>query len=101
MSNHRDRILPPYASSLGKAIAAFQTSARARVLLDVYGIYPFTSHTLTDAAAIHEELGKIRERGFAEDREETVVGGHCFGAPVRDLNGEVIAAISVSLPVGR
>jgi DNA-binding IclR family transcriptional regulator len=40
-------------------------------------------------------------RGFAEEREETVVGGHCFGAPVRDLNGEVIAAISVSLPVGR
>src|SRR5690349_6002095 len=36
MSNYKDRILPPYASSLGKAIAAFQTPETMAALINVY-----------------------------------------------------------------
>ncbi|MBK9168901.1 MAG: IclR family transcriptional regulator [Bryobacterales bacterium] len=97
MSNYPDRILQPYASSLGKAIAAYQTPERVQRLLDVYGIYQLTTNTIVGIAAIREELAKVRERGYAEDREETVPGGICVGAPIR-AGGEVVASISVSTP---
>ncbi|MFN3323977.1 MAG: IclR family transcriptional regulator [Bryobacteraceae bacterium] len=97
MCNYPDRILQPYASSLGKAIAAFQPADRVQRLLDVYGIYQLTPNTIVDLAAIRAELAEVRERGYALDREETVPGGVCVGAPIR-IEGEVMASISVSTP---
>ena len=101
MNSSGFRILPPYASSLGKAIAAFQTADRLEVLLRVYGIYPFTRNTITEPVRIRDEFARVRERGYACEREETVEGGCCFAAPVRLPDEPVRAAISVSLPVSR
>jgi DNA-binding IclR family transcriptional regulator len=98
MSNFVGRILQPYASSLAKAIAAFQDEALTQTLLDVYGIYRATKNTLVDQLAIQNEFALVRERGYAEDREETVEGGYCIGAPIRNLERKVVAAISVSSP---
>jgi DNA-binding IclR family transcriptional regulator len=98
MTNYKDRILPPYASSLGKAITAYRTPREAAALLQIYGTYRFTEHTLTDFRAIHAELASIRERGFSCDDQETVIGGVCFGAPIRSADGTVAAALSISLP---
>jgi DNA-binding IclR family transcriptional regulator len=81
MSNHRDRILPPLCLFAGKGnrsppdLCSCATSTRPESI---------RLPTYADAPAIHEELGKIRELGFAEDREETVVGGALFrGARAR------------------
>lgn len=98
MSNYRGRVLQPYASSLGKAIAAFQPPEKIQALLDTYGIYSLTPATLTDVRAIQQDLARVRERGVAFDSEETVPGGQCVGAPIRDDSGAVVAAISVSMP---
>jgi DNA-binding IclR family transcriptional regulator len=98
MSNFVGRILQPYASSLAKAIAAYQDDALIQTLLDVYGIYRATQHTLVDQLAIQNEFASVRARGFAEDKEETVEGGYCIGAPVRSPSRKVFAAISVSSP---
>jgi IclR family acetate operon transcriptional repressor len=98
MSNHRGRILQPYASSLGKAITAFQPPDRIPVLLHTYGVFPLTPQTRTEFRRIQEDLKEVRERGCAWDREETVPGGQCLGAPVRDSSGAVLAAISISMP---
>ena len=101
MANYRGRIVPPYASSLGKAIAAFQPPERTAELLQIFGSYRFTEKTLTDGRAVEADLARVRKRGYACDDEETVAGGHCFGAPVRDSGGAVAAAISVSQPKQR
>ena len=98
MSNYPGRILQPYASSLGKAISAFQTPQTVQRLLEVYGIYRLTPDTICDPAAIREELGRVRKRGYSTDRAETVAGGHCFGAPIYAGPASVVAAISLSLP---
>lgn len=37
-------------------------------------------------------------QGYACDNEESELGLTCFAAPVRDLTGAVIAAISISGP---
>lgn len=98
MSNFKGRILQPYASSLGKSIAAFGDEAERQRLLDVYGVYPLTQKTLVDLHAIQEEFERVCAHGYAEDDEETVDGGYCVGAPIHSPEGAVIASISVSQP---
>ena len=98
MSNSRGRILQPYASSLGKAITAFQEPGRVTSLLDTYGVYPLTAHTITSLQGIMEELQRVRGRGYAWDRAETVEGGQCIGAPIKIAGEGVVAALSLSMP---
>jgi IclR family acetate operon transcriptional repressor len=98
MSNFVGRILQPYASSLAKSITAFQDEALIQTLLDVYGVYRATRYTLVDQLAIQNEYAAVRARGFAEDKEETVEGGYCIGAPIYNPERKVFAAISVSSP---
>jgi DNA-binding IclR family transcriptional regulator len=101
MSNYKGGVLQPYASSLGKSITAFQTAEKAQRLLYTYGIFRLTPATLTDFRAIQEDLAEVRERGYAWDREETVPGGRCVGAPIRRPDGDVVAALSISMPKDR
>ncbi len=101
MSNYKGRILQPYASSLGKAITAFQNPEKTQKLLHTYGIFRLTPATLTDLRAIQEDLAEVRQRGYAWDREETVPGGTCVGAPISMPNGEVLASLSISMPKDR
>jgi len=100
MSNYLSRILSPYASSLGKAIAAYQNPDCFHQLLQVYGVYRFTPKTITEPGMIREEMARTRDRGYSEEFEETVSGGCCFGAPIR-VDDRVRSAVSISLPVAR
>jgi IclR family acetate operon transcriptional repressor len=43
----------------------------------------------------------VRRQGFAIDDEENEKGIRCVGAPIRDAEGKVVAAISVSGPTAR
>ncbi len=101
MSNYKGGVLQPYASSLGKAIAAFQPQENVQKLLYTSGIFRLTPATLPDFRAIQEDLAQVRERGYAWDREETVPGGTCIGAPIRSPEGAVVAALSISMPKDR
>jgi IclR family acetate operon transcriptional repressor len=101
MGNTVGRILPPHASSLGKAIAAFQEDAVRDSLVRSYGLQAFTEHTIIDERALRAEYEIIRGRGYSLDREETVPGGCCFGAPITFGSGRVVAAMSISLPKPR
>ncbi len=101
LSNPVGRIVPPYASSLGKAIAAWQDAQLRRQMIFAYGIYGITPHTNTDPGAIGRDLAKTRERGYSVEREESVAGGCCFGAPVFSSGSTVRAAVSIAMPVSR
>jgi DNA-binding IclR family transcriptional regulator len=101
MTNRPGRVLPPHCSSLGKAIAAFQEPALAERMLEIYGLYRRTEYTIVDRRSLFEEYATIRGRGYAFDRQETILGGICIGAPILDSGGRVIAAISVSSPMVR
>lgn len=101
MSNYPNRILPPYASSLGKAITAHQSPEHQQILIQVYGLYSFTENTLTQPVQIRQDLARTKERGYAAEMEETVLGGCCLGAPIHEKGEIVRAAISVSLPIAR
>jgi IclR family acetate operon transcriptional repressor len=101
MSNVAGHILPPNASSLGKVITAFQTLERREKLIRSFGAWKLTPHTITDAVALRQEFDRVRASKFAADREETVSGGICFGVPIFESGGEVLAALSASFPKQR
>ncbi len=98
MGNTVGRILPPHASSLGKAIAACQPEDVRDRLVRSYGIHRFTEHTVTDDVELKREFEVVRSRGYSTDDEESVLEGLCFGVPILDAHGDAIAALSVSSP---
>jgi len=57
---------------------------------------PLTENTITDKRELEKELSKVREQGFALDREENEKNVRCVAAPIRNYQGEVIAALSIS-----
>ncbi|HEV2273407.1 MAG TPA: IclR family transcriptional regulator [Acidobacteriaceae bacterium] len=101
MSNVVGHILPPNASSLGKAIVAFQTPELRERLLRSFGTYRFTEHTITDQKELNQEYDCVRLQKFAIDREECAYDGICFCAPIFGAGGQVSAAISSSMPKSR
>jgi DNA-binding IclR family transcriptional regulator len=98
MANTRGRILPPHASSMGKAVTAFQAAEVRERLLRSYGTARITDSTICELTAIDQELARIRQNGYAEDWGESTPGAVCFGAPILDAAGAALAAVSVSMP---
>jgi IclR family acetate operon transcriptional repressor len=98
MGNTVGRILPPHASSLGKAITAFQGPEMREKLLRSYGTPILTPRTISDQIALRQEFTLIQQRGYAEDREESTLGGCCFGAPILRSDKVAVGAVSLSMP---
>jgi IclR family acetate operon transcriptional repressor len=92
------RVLPPYASAMGKAIAAFQDRDRIDQLIEVYGVFKRTEHTVIDRALIYKEYGHVHATGVAFDRGEATEGGICIGIPIFSQPKKVESAISISIP---
>lgn len=94
--------LPMYCTAVGKAIMAFLPDPDAvSHILDQTRLTAVTRNTLTSKDAILQELGEIRQRGYAIDREELEYGLVCIAAPIMNAIGEPIAAISCSGPLQR
>jgi len=87
---------PVYNTALGKCLTAWLPEEQVRKALENCAFEKMTDNTITSLEAFLEELEQVRQRGFAVDNEEASFGVRCFAAPVRNKDGEVIAAISVS-----
>jgi len=62
---------------------------------------PKTRHTLPSLAHLRHNLEAVRARKLAFDIEEYVDGVCCIAAPLRDMNGELIASIGISVSTRR
>jgi IclR family KDG regulon transcriptional repressor len=65
------------------------------------GLIEQNPRTITDPDRLAAELDRIRRRGWAEAINEREIGLASIAAPVRDINGEVTAAISIGVPLAR
>ena len=93
--------ISPHCTALGKAILAVLPEATRDSIIDATDLKPFTPHTITDPSAFREHLRKVAVQGYACDDEEHEVGIRCAAAPIRDHEGGVPGAISVSAPITR
>jgi DNA-binding IclR family transcriptional regulator len=98
MTNKIGRVLPPHCSAMGKVITAHQERGLADRILEVYGLNSRTAHTITDRKKLFDDFEEVRRTGIGCDREESILGGVCFGAALRTEGKPVVAALSLSTP---
>jgi len=91
---------PVYCTAIGKVLLAHAPVEQVRLLLSGE-LRAYTANTITDRQRLLQHLEEIRGRGYATDEAEHEEGVRCVAAPVRDHNGEVTAAVSVSAPAYR
>jgi DNA-binding IclR family transcriptional regulator len=94
------RRTPLHATSTGKILLAWLPAAEIRALLS-HPLERYTPNTITSMEVLERELERVRAAGYAVGREEYEVGLNAIAAPVRDVSGGVIAALSVSSPAYR
>jgi DNA-binding IclR family transcriptional regulator len=87
---------PLHATAAGKLFLAFPDADGSPAIPDE--LVGYTDRTTTDRARLTAQLEEIREQGWALSREEQEPGLVAVGAPVRDYNGAVVAAVVVSGP---
>lgn len=92
-------LLPLHATALGKAVLAHSPPEAYSGLL-ANGLPKLTAKTLAKAA-LRQDLDAIRERGYAIEKEEAVLGEAGIAAPIFDRQGETIGAIGVAGPRGQ
>lgn len=101
MISYVGRRAPLHCTSLGKMLLAYLSTEERNRILGEKVLPRLTKNTLTDKKELEKELDKVREQGFALDREENEKDVRCVAAPIRNYQGEVIAALSISSPIFR
>lgn len=85
---------PLHAGAASKVLfAALDPDRRAALLAKP--LEAFTKATVTDRDKLERELGRVSAQGWALDRGEHNPNIHAVAAPVRNSDGEVVAAISL------
>lgn len=87
-------------TTAGKAILSHLSEERIKWILEQHGLPGKTTETITDPDVLLDELDRIKDQGYAADKEEHIKGLHAVGVPVLDDNG-VFGAISVAGPSHR
>ena len=85
----------------GKAILAYLPDERVEAIVDRYGLPARTEDTITDPDELRADLERIRDRGFAQNREESIPGLHAVGVPITDEGGVAVGSLSLSAPAKR
>jgi DNA-binding IclR family transcriptional regulator len=93
--------MPAYATANGKVLLAFSDAALIIKYLDTFELTKKTANTITSGTSLQKVLQEIRHNGYAIDNEESEKGLTCYAAPVRNIQGKVIASISISGPTFR
>lgn len=90
-TNWVGRPLPLHCSAAGKVLLAFGAATLADGALE-----RFASASIVDRITLAGELEAVRERGYSTLVDELEDGLSAVGAPVRDLDGVVVAAITLA-----
>jgi IclR family transcriptional regulator, acetate operon repressor len=90
-TNWLGRELGLHCTAAGKVFLAFGVSELPRGELE-----RLTPATVTDRARLQRELEAVRDQGYATIVDELEAGLSAVAAPVRDRDGEVVAALSAA-----
>lgn len=101
MCSYVGRRAPIHCTALGKVLLAYLPEEKRKKILWQKELLRFTEKTITDRKELEKELNKVKKQGFALDREENEKDVCCIAAPIKDYQGKIIAAISISGPVYR
>ena len=83
-----------HSSSLGKVLLAGLAENELERILAQVAWERKTPRSIVDPEEFCRHLQMVRARGWAFDDEEDIANIRCVAAPVRDMQGHVVAAIS-------
>jgi IclR family KDG regulon transcriptional repressor len=90
-----------HSTGCGKALLAFLPPDQLERVLRGWTMEPKTPHTITDVKVLRDDLADARRRGYAVNRRESEAGIISVAAPIRDVSGRAVAAVSVAGPAER
>ena len=90
-----------HCTASGKAMLAHLPEDRTAAILDEQGLEAQTEHSITDRERLREEFAPIRERGYAINDEEELLGTAAVATPIRDRRGAVLGSLAISIPKTR
>ncbi|RME76512.1 MAG: IclR family transcriptional regulator [Chloroflexi bacterium] len=93
--------LPAYCTSTGKVLLAFSPPEIVERAIEATSWQQLTERTIVSPEAFRKNLALIRRRGFADSYGEMIPELSAVSAPIFQNNGQVIAAVNISVPTHR
>ena len=90
--------VPVYSSAIGHAILAWCPREFQIQVLEGAPRKQLTTTTVVDLSELLQRLEEVREQGYAVSNQETVSGLYVVAAPILDIDGVPLAALSVATP---
>ena len=84
--------IPLFAGAVGKVFLASMAEEQAGKIISSKGLPRFTDNSIVDAALYHRELEQVRQKGYAIDDEEYIMGVRAVASPLKGL-GQLQSAI--------
>lgn len=91
--------IPAHATGLGKVLLSNLEEERLHELFPDKKLKKLTEYTITEKSKLLKQLKAIKKKGYVEDIQEGVMGFCCVAAPVYNAEEEMIASVSISMPV--
>lgn len=88
--------LEAYCSGVGKVLLASLSGEDLDQYLAAGALVALTQNTITDPEQLRDELAEVRRQGWAIEDGEVIESLACMAIPVRDHEGRVWAAVSIS-----
>ncbi len=92
---------PAYCTGVGKVLLAYTDPGLVQSYFEQTGLHRYSDMTIQSIHELMKHLEEVRSRGYALDRGEHEAEVRCVAAPIFDIRGQAVAAISVSGPAGR
>jgi IclR family transcriptional regulator, pca regulon regulatory protein len=89
--------LPSYAGSLGKALLAGLPPEELKKRINKMEFSPITPKTILTKKKLREAVAETRRRGYSICDQELSLDMYSIGVPLLDNQGDVVAAINVSM----
>lgn len=94
--------LPAHCTAIGKALLSGLSGQRLDELFPLgTELIGLTRNSIRDPDRLRSALTRIRRRGVAFEERESNPEAACVAAGIRDGHGEVLAAMSISVPTSR
>ena len=92
---HLGARLPAHATSTGRVLLAALPKAAFNDWMKKRTLARLTLHTVTEAKAFRSVVAQVRGDDFCLSSEEHELGVHALAVPLRNLQGQTVAALNV------
>ena len=84
--------MPLFAGAVGKVFLASLDAEQAAKIVNSKGMPRFTENSIVDSELYYQELKRVKQKGYAVDDEEYILGVRAVAAPIKGL-GQLKSAI--------